>query len=171
MITYRDAARADGPAIDAMAATCFTQTFGPYLHDEDLAGYLCAGHGPGGTLLRDFRDPAVAFRIAVEGGAVAGYLKLTALRLPAPAPEPGAREIAQLYVLRPWQGKGVANVLMAWAINAAQEAGAPALYLGVYEENARALAFYRRHGFAVVGETRFQVGRQVDRDLVMRRPL
>ena len=50
-------------------------------------------------------------------------------------------------MLQPWQGAGVAAALMDWAVETARAAGAPALYLSVWEEGDRAIAFYRRQGF------------------------
>ena len=88
--------------------------------------------------------------MAEDGGAVAAYLKLAPIDLPVPH-EPGALEIKQLYVLEPWQGAGVAAALMDWAIDTARADGAPALYLSVWEQGARAIAFYARHGFVTVG--------------------
>jgi ribosomal protein S18 acetylase RimI-like enzyme len=89
------------------------------------------------------------------------------MRLPAPH-EPGAREIKQLYVLAPWQGAGVAAALMDWAVGTARADGAPALYLSVWAEGARAIAFYRKHGFAQVGEAPFQLGTRLYQDPIMR---
>jgi tRNA (guanine37-N1)-methyltransferase len=69
------------------------------------------------------------------------------------------------------QGRGVAGTLMTATLDAARAAGATGTWLGVNGENQRAQAFYRRSGFAVVGERRFQVGGRVEHDLVLHRPL
>lgn len=105
--------------------------------------------------------------MAEADGDVAAYLKLTPMHLPVPH-ESGALEIRQLYVLAPWQGAGVAAELMHWAVETARAAGAPALYLSVWEKGDRAIAFYRRQGFATVAAAPFRLGSRTYQDPVMR---
>ncbi len=45
--------------------------------------------------------------------------------------------------------------------------GADMLWLGVWEHNDRALAFYARQGFREAGDHVFQIGQQIDRDLIL----
>jgi ribosomal protein S18 acetylase RimI-like enzyme len=171
MIDYSDATPADGPALDAMARACWVETFGASYDPVDLHAYLDEAYGPNGRLLAHLPDPAYAFRIARDGRAIAGYAKLSPRRLPAPDAHPHALELSQLYVLSAWQGRGVAVALMDWTIATARARGAPELYLSVWEENARARRFYDRYGFQHVGDYAFPVGRQIDRDLVLKLPL
>ncbi len=105
--------------------------------------------------------------MAEAEGEIVAYLKLAPMKLPVPH-EPGAREIRQLYVLRPWQGAGVAAALMDWAVETARAEGAPALYLSVWEKGDRAIAFYRKQGFETVGVAPFRLGDGVYQDPVMR---
>jgi ribosomal protein S18 acetylase RimI-like enzyme len=83
----------------------------------------------------------------------------------------GAMELQQIYVLSAWHGTGVAQDLMEWAVERARQAGAPELYLTVFDHNERAKKFYRRNGFAEVGRCTFILGDRVDDDRVWRRPL
>ena len=80
-------------------------------------------------------------------------------------------ELSKCYVLPGRHGQGVAPVLMAATISAARRAGAAAMWLGVNNENLRAQAFYRRSGFAVVGEKHFVIGDTLEDDLVLERVL
>jgi hypothetical protein len=57
------------------------------------------------------------------------------------------------------------------SMNAARDLGAKYLWLGVWERNARARAFYKKSGFAEIGEQHFQLGSDRQRDLVMIRPV
>lgn len=168
MIVYRDAAPADGPALDAMARESWIETFGSQYTAADLHAYLDGAFGPDGALLAALADPQTRFRLALDGERVIGFAKLAPRRLPAPDPHPDARELNQLYVLSGWHGGGVAQALLGWTVDTAREAGAPELYLSVWEHNARARRFYDRHGFEHVGDYAFAVGEQIDRDLVMR---
>ncbi len=162
----RLATPADGPAAAAMGRRCFVETFGAHFDPDDLALHLDRMFGPAG-LPAELADPSVRVMLAEENGAVAAYLKLVPMTLPTDHP-PGALEIKQLYVLEPWQGAGVAAALMDWAIGAAREQGAPALFLSVWEHGARAIAFYKRRGFTVVGHAPFVLGTRIYQDPVMR---
>ena len=80
-------------------------------------------------------------------------------------------EIQRLYVDVAWHGKGVAQALMASLLQAAADAGADVAWLGVWENNPRAISFYSKNGFEPVGEHVFVVGNDPQRDLVMARQL
>lgn len=168
-IAYRRATLADGPALAATGRQCFDETFGPYFPAADMAIHLDRSFGPAG-LLADLADPACRVQMAEEDGRVAGYLKLMPMGLPVDHPA-GSLEIKQLYILEPWQGAGLAAALMDWALETARSDGAPALFLSVWQEGARAQAFYRKHGFEVVGMAPFAIGETVMIDPVMRRDL
>jgi diamine N-acetyltransferase len=165
-ITYRAAAAEDGPALADMGRRCFVETFGPHFPPDDMAIHLERMFGPEG-LPAELRDGAVRLRMAEDEGRIAAYIKLAPMDLPVPH-EPGALEIKQLYVLVPWQGAGVAQALMDWAIGTARGEGVPALYLSVWEEGLRAQRFYARHGFEVVGTAPFRLGTRDYADPVMR---
>jgi ribosomal protein S18 acetylase RimI-like enzyme len=77
----------------------------------------------------------------------------------------------QIYVLREWHGRGVAERLMHWALDRARSLGAPEIYLTVFEHNGRAKRFYTRHGFVEVGLCIFQLGNRNDEDRVWRKAL
>ncbi len=81
---------------------------------------------------------------------------------------PAPVELARFYVDRPWHGRGLAQRLMAAVVDAAIQLGGQTLWLGVWEQNPRAIAFYAKSGFLDAGSTDFFVGpdRQTDRVLV-----
>ena len=165
-VTYRDAAFADGPALAATGRRVFAETFGHAFDPADMALHLDRKFGPEG-LPAELGDPALRIRLAEAEGDIIAYVKLAPMALAVDHPA-GALEIGQFYVLAPWQGAGVAAPLMQWVIATARAEGAPALYLSVWEEGFRAIAFYRRHGFATVGTAPFQLGTRTYTDPVMR---
>ena len=83
----------------------------------------------------------------------------------------GARpgELQRLYVLESWHGQGIAQQLMQASIEAMQQRGSDCLWLGVWECNYRALAFYKKAGFVAVGEHVFHLGSSAQRDLLLTR--
>lgn len=165
-IAYRTAGPADAPALAAMGRRCFEETFGAHFPAEDMALHLERKFGAD-ALAAEYLDPALTIRVAEEDGEAIAYLKLGPMDLPVPH-EPDALQVMQVYVLAPWQGAGVAAMLMDWAAETARAAGAPALYLCVWERGDRAIAFYRKQGFEIVGHTPYQLGTLHYQDPLMR---
>lgn len=79
-------------------------------------------------------------------------------------------ELSKIYVLPHAQGSGIAGLLMAGAVAAARDLDPDApVWLGTNSENRRAQAFYRKHGFEVVGGRTYDVGGVEHDDVVMLR--
>ena len=76
-------------------------------------------------------------------------------------------ELWRFYVDAPHHGRGVAQQLMAMVCTAARERAADVVWLGVWERNLRAQAFYKKAGFVDVGVHEFRVGQDVQTDRVM----
>ncbi len=166
LISYRDATPADGPVLGGIARATFIDTFGSLYALADLATFL--EQGSDAAYAAELADPAIQVRFALTGGAPIGFCKISPLKLPAPAPAPGAMELRQLYIYRPWHGLKIADVLTDWAKAQARARGATELWLSVFTENHRARRFYARHGFAEVAPYHFMVGNHADEDILCR---
>jgi ribosomal protein S18 acetylase RimI-like enzyme len=105
--------------------------------------------------------------LAQPGLAPVGYAVLAPSDLPGPDRTPDEPEVKRIYLLNRFQGSGLGRQLMALAIERARALGARWLLLGVYSENASAIAFYRRLGFETIGHRSFTVGTMVCDDYVM----
>jgi ribosomal protein S18 acetylase RimI-like enzyme len=81
------------------------------------------------------------------------------------------RELVRIYVDQALIGRGVGAVLMQASLDEARRMGCDAMWLGVWERNERAQAFYRRWGFEVAGTQPFQLGADPQTDLVMGREI
>ena len=66
-----------------------------------------------------------------------------------------------------WRGRGAGQQLMKQALVDAARAGCDRLWLGVWEHNPKAMAFYKKLGFQIVGAQAFMLGQERQRDLVM----
>lgn len=162
------AARAnDAAELAALAERTFRDTFGPHNSGENLSLHCMRTFGA--TIqAAEIADPRRTTLVADAGGVLAGYGQLRwaatdCLVAVRPA------EIQRIYVDRPWHGRGVAPALMERLLDAARSGGADRVWLGVWEHNARARAFYRKSGFAEIGDHAFVLGNDVQRDLVVAR--
>ncbi|HVM23243.1 MAG TPA: GNAT family N-acetyltransferase [Sphingomicrobium sp.] len=164
MISYRSAAPRDADAIASVFRTSFIDTFGHLYRPDDLEDFLATMTAE--RFRAEIEDPDHAFWLA-WADELAGYVKLGPPQLPVETP-PHTIELCQLYVLKPWHGRGVATQLMQWAMTYAAERGARHIQLSVYVDNHRARRFYERYGFQAVGRYDFMVGSHADEDVVLR---
>jgi ribosomal protein S18 acetylase RimI-like enzyme len=102
---------------------------------------------------------------------LAGYSHLTAGEAPDSVSGADPLELKRFYIDRAWHGTGLAQMLMHATLDAAIAAGARTLWLGVWEHNPRAIAFYRKFAFVEAGTHEFMLGRDRQTDLIMMRPL
>jgi diamine N-acetyltransferase len=165
----RRATADDNRLLAEVGAETFADTFGPDNTPENMAAYLAGAFSPA-RQAAELADPAVRFLIATLDGAVTGYAKLKF----APSPEAvgGARpmEICRLYARQAWIGRGVGARLMQASLDEAAGAGCDRVWLDVWSQNPRAIAFYRRWGFETVGSAIFYVGDDPQEDYLMARP-
>ena len=162
-LAIRRGVPADAEALATFAAAAFVDTFGADNRPADMAAYVGDAFGPA-RQRAELEDPACTVLIASRGAEMVGYAMLR--EGAAPAGVGGdAIEIARLYAGRRWIGAGVGAALMQHCLGEAAARGRRHLWLGVWERNARAIAFYSRWGFADVGSQPFQLGgdRQTDR--------
>ena len=169
-LTIRRGTLVDADLLSELGARTFSETFAADNTAEDLAAYLATAFNVA-RQTAELEDPAATFLIAEVDGRAAGYAKLR-----GGEPEQGVDganpiEIVRLYVLREWLGRGIGQELMRACLDEARQAGHKTIWLGVWERNARAQAFYRKWNFRTVGEHMFELGADLQRDLLMQREL
>jgi len=169
--TYAAPAPADHAELIAMARAAFDATFASHYDPAEFTAWLDATYAPDGPMAADLADPAIAWRVARLGGRIAGYAKLSPLTAPQPDAAPDAVELRQIYLTEEAKGRGIADALMGWALDIARAGGAREIYLTVFDHNARAKAFYARHGFAETGRCTFTLGSRTDDDRIWGRKL
>jgi ribosomal protein S18 acetylase RimI-like enzyme len=166
----RRAGDGDAAALARLADQTFREAFASGNTPDDLDAH-CARHYGEPQQLAEIRDPALETWVAEIDGALVAYGQL---RFGAPSPAVAAArpaEVARFYVEARHHGLGLAPRLMERLLERADAAGADAVWLGVWERNPRAIRFYEKQGFAIVGEKIFVVGADPQRDVVMcRRP-
>lgn len=171
----RPATAADALALSRLGAATFRETFERENTPEDMASYLAETFSPE-RQAAEIADPASIVLLAERHGTF-GYTELVGYAHlvfgPAPAAVQGLEplELKRLYVASAWHGQGVAHALMDAVLDSARARGAQTLWLGVWERNPRAAAFYRKYGFARVGEHTFMLGADAQTDWLLARPL
>ncbi len=164
-IRVRPAGINDTAALTAFAARTFHATYHAFNTAENMAGYMAAAFTPE-RMRAEIVDPA-GFVLLAESDEIVGYAAIAGPPAPAAVPYAGALEIKRFYVNGAWHGHGIAQTLMRAVIETARARGAPAVWLGVWNQNPRAIAFYRKSGFTDAGAHAFQLGDETQSDILM----
>ena len=167
-ITIRPGTPADAEALAELAARTFHDTFAADNRPEDLALHLSQAYGPI-QQGRELADADISTLLADTGQGLAAYAQLRRGTAPDCVEGESPLELWRFYVVREWHGRGVAHMLMQHVDAEAERLGAHPLWLGVWERNERALAFYRKYGFVDVGSHIFMVGTDAQTDRIMTR--
>ncbi len=167
-VVVRRATAADAAALAAFGSEAFLDTFGPDNTPENMAVYLANAFGE--SIQRaEILDPAVIVLVAEQQGELVGYAQLRDGDVSPRVHEAPSLEIARLYARRRRIGTGIGALLMEHCLEEARARGKRTVWLGVWERNARAIAFYQRWGFVDVGAQSFQLGSDLQTDRVMAR--
>ncbi len=159
---------ADALRLARLEERTFRETFAGTNTQEDMALHRDAYYGEA-IQLREISDPGLEILVCENEGELIGFVQLRWGQPPDCVNAERPTEIQRLYVSTAWHGQGVAQDLMAASIGIAEERGADQVWLGVWEHNPRAIAFYKKRGFAEVGAHIFPLGTDPQRDIVMTR--
>jgi GNAT superfamily N-acetyltransferase len=169
-IAIRRAAQSDNALLSELGAATFAETFGATNTPEDMQGYLQAAFSPD-LQAGELADPATVFLIAEIAGQPAGYARLREARPSATLDAVRPVELVRLYARARWIGRGVGAALMDASLQQAIDNGCDVMWLGVWERNERAIAFYRKWAFREFGSHAFLLGKDLQNDLLMARPV
>lgn len=166
----REAREDDATQLVTLAERAFRDAFGADNAPSDMDAYV----GETFTLERvrsELADEASTYLLAFIGDddAPVGYAKLRAGVTDPCVTGPEPIELERIYADQSVIGRGVGAALMQAVLDTARAGGHLTLWLGVWERNARAIAFYERWQFVEVGSHPFLLGSDEQTDLVMQR--
>jgi ribosomal protein S18 acetylase RimI-like enzyme len=161
---------ADADLLAELGARTFSETFAADNTLEDMTAYLASSFSLK-KQAEELADPDSLFLIAEADGVAVGYAMLRSGDLEDGITGENPVELVRLYVSRESLGSGLGAALMQACIDEAKERGHQTLWLGVWEHNTRARAFYRKWRFHEVGTHVFQLGNDPQTDLLMQRSI
>jgi ribosomal protein S18 acetylase RimI-like enzyme len=156
----------DAAALADLAARTFRETFGADTPTEDLALHLANAYGTA-QQEQELADPDITTLLVELDGHLAGYAQVRSGITPACVDPDSPVELWRFYIAQPWHGRGAAQTLMKRVELEAWQRGGRTLWLGVWERNGRAKAFYQKCGFTDVGSHQFMVGTDAQTDRIL----
>lgn len=165
--TIRKATLADVNHLQHIGQQTFYETFAASNSEQNMKAYLEEGFSLE-KLTAELQNPHSAFYFAELDHTIIGYLKVNTGASQTELQAKQALEIERIYVLQAYHGKKVGQVLYEQALQLAREAQADYVWLGVWEENPRAIRFYQKNGFVELDKHIFTLGDDKQTDIMMK---
>jgi ribosomal protein S18 acetylase RimI-like enzyme len=167
-VVFRHAVAEDAEALTEFAARIYYETFAAVNTAENMQAYLASAFTMP-QLQSELSDRQAIFILSEADGKLVGYAKLLAAEPPDCVTGEDPIELVRFYIDQSWHGSGLAAALMELCLSEARQRGFRTMYLGVWEKNLRAQAFYRKWKFSRVGEHVFYMGDDPQTDWWMTR--
>lgn len=143
---------------DTFSATNTEENMKKYLEEELSVEKLTA----------ELNNKDSEFYFATVDDKIVGYLKVNTGQAQTELKGDSGLEIERIYVLKDYYGKGVGQMLYEHALQIARQMKVDYVWLGVWEENRRAVNFYKKNGFVEFDKHIFRLGDDEQTDLMMK---
>jgi len=153
--------------LEKISRQTFCETFSSGNTEENMNKYLDEVFSSA-NLSIELNDKKAEFYFAKLDDKVIGYLKLNFGESQTEIRDDNGLEIERIYVLKEFHGKNVGQLLYNKAIQIAREKNKDYVWLGVWEENPRAINFYKKNGFVAFDKHLFQLGNDLQTDIMMK---
>lgn len=150
-----------------LAITTFENTYAHLNDPEDFENYMNKAFSKE-QFLSELNDPAAHFYILEDNNDFIGYVKLNLDKASGELIAEESVELERIYLIKSSQGKGYGWKLVEKAIEVGKEYHKNTLWLGVWQENHKAIQFYKRCGFEIFGTHIFTIGKDDQTDYLMK---
>ena len=158
---------ADADQLQKISIQTFKEAFSSGNTEENMKEYIDEAFSIS-RLASELEDENSKFYFAILNLEKVGYIKINTGQAQTELKEDQALEIERIYVLKDFYGKNVAQALYAKAMQVAKDIKAKYVWLGVWEENQRAIHFYEKNGFVEFDRHIFKLGDDEQKDIMMK---
>ncbi len=169
-LTVTAATKTDVKALQFIARQTFAAAFADQNSEENMQSYLTENLSAE-KLLSEINTPGSEFYLARDNNQLVGYLKLNFGQAQTDLQDPKSMEVERIYIMPNYYGKQAGLQLLDFALARARTMKMERVWLGVWEQNHRAIRFYQKHGFKEFARHPFVLGNDVQTDLLMAKQL
>jgi ribosomal protein S18 acetylase RimI-like enzyme len=170
LFTIRTATLSDRSLIIEIGERTFRDTFAESNTEADMDLYIKNAFAPK-QVEDEINNSDTIFFLVFDKEKIAGYAKVSATKNPEGLIAQHALEIERIYSLKEYIGKQVGKALMEKCLAHASSNHYDVVWLGVWEHNSRAIAFYEKFGFEKFGSHPFLLGNDLQNDFLMKKNL
>ncbi|MFY9902388.1 MAG: N-acetyltransferase [Trichococcus sp.] len=156
--------------LQAIGIETFTDTFADHNTPEDLQAYLDKAYDPE-KLREELSTAGSTFYFLYDGAKLAGYMKINVEEALTEDMAADSLEVERIYIHPDFKRRGLGKYLIDKAIESARAQAKELIWLGVWEHNVNAIAFYEKMGFIHTGSHSFFMGDDEQTDFIMTKKL
>ncbi|HJS54064.1 MAG TPA: GNAT family N-acetyltransferase [Chitinophagaceae bacterium] len=164
VIRYASADEAE--LIADLSRKTFYETFG-YVNTKENMDKFLNEQFTREKLISEVTEPGNTFLLALDGDTPVGYVRMREGKMFPEFENKDSIEIARIYVVNSYIGTGVGQQMMRQCIFIAKELKKEIIWLGVWEKNRRAIAFYTKWGFEKFNDQNFLLGDDLQNDWLL----
>ena len=169
-ITITKASLENLAMLQQIARETFFETFAPANTEADMRKYL-AENFTDEKMTTELHNPESQFYIAWDEQSPVGYLKVNSGQAQTELKDSNSLEIERIYVKKAYHGKKVGQMLYEKSLEVARLQKNAFVWLGVWEENPKAIRFYEKNGFVAFDKHVFKFGEDEQTDIMMKKVL
>jgi ribosomal protein S18 acetylase RimI-like enzyme len=170
MITIFKAGIEDAATISELGVTTFYETYGAFNTDADMLLYT-KEHYRVAKIIEEIMLPDQQYFLALLDNQPAGFAKIRNIKQPELLQETKNIEIERIYVLSQFQKLQIGKALIEHCIKTAKDHQFEMIWLGVWDQNPKAIHFYEKNGFERFGTHNFLLGNDLQTDWLMKKKL
>lgn len=160
----------DAPSLRDLMEQTFVDTYAQYNTPENMHQYV-ASHFKLAQVEQELRDEKAQYLLMKHNERLIGFAKLVKDHSAEGLEGQKAVELERIYVARVYHGQKLGTKIMQACLDWSKNAGFETIWLGVWEQNLKALAFYEKMGFQRFGEHVFVLGTEAQNDFLMKKEL
>jgi ribosomal protein S18 acetylase RimI-like enzyme len=166
-LQIREVTLQDIPILQHIATQTFIDTYAIYNSEENMHNYI-KDHFSEAQLTLDINNSLVDFYFASIDEDIIGYIKINIGTAQTELKDQDSLEIERIYVLQSYQGKGIGQQLCHKAIDLGRQHGVAYVWLGVWDQNLKAIKFYEKNGFKIFDTHIYTLGDDPQTDYMMK---
>ena len=168
--SIKPASTSDVDILQELCTITFSETYKNYNTEEDMQLYINE-HFNRKNLLEELENEKNFFFLATLNRKLFGYIKLRTNNELSQLKNKKNIELERIYVVEHFQGLGLGNRLIHFAVDFARNKSYDTIWLGVWKKNEKAITFYKKCGFEIFGEHTFTLGTDEQVDWLMKKDL
>ncbi|MDR6884172.1 GNAT family N-acetyltransferase [Bacillus sp. 3255] len=169
-ISIKECTLEDSSKLQEISYETFNQTFKDQNSPENMKAYLDKAFNLK-QLEKELSNPFSQFFLVYDHHKLAGYLKVNTHDAQSEEMGEESLEIERIYVRSSFQNRGLGKYLYNKAMEIAKKLDKRIIWLGVWEKNENAIAFYKKMGFVQTGTHSFYMGEEEQTDFIMTKTL
>ena len=157
----------DAKPLKELAWTTFYDTYHAYNDPDNFANYMNKAFSLK-QITTELENTNILYYVAVSHGTFVGYVKLNFAPVQTDVHDKTSIEIERIYILSNQKRKGIGKLLLQQSIEVAQQHQLKYIWLGVWQKNPKAIAFYKSQGFEIFDTHYFMMDKEPQKDWLMR---